>query len=97
VAAAPAAAAPAAAASPAAPLAPPPTATPIVVPSLQVEHLAPVLAAVGLELVQTDSSKLEQTRQRMADEPPAPRRGRERPILPPVDSAPLQQVETRRD
>jgi ribonuclease E len=82
---------------PVAPPAPLPAATPIVVPALRIEQLAPVLAAAGLELVQTDSDKHAQTQQRMAIEPPAPRRGRERPVLPPLDSTPLQLVETRRD
>jgi ribonuclease E len=77
--------------------APPATAAPIVVPALRLDQLTPVLAAAGLELVQTDDGRLAQTQQRMASEPPAPRRGRERPALPPIDSMPLQQVETRQN
>jgi ribonuclease E len=77
--------------------APPAAAAPIVVPALRLDQLTPVLAAAGLELVQTDDSRLAQTQQRMASEPPAPRRGRERPALPPIDSTPLQKVETRQN
>jgi len=75
------------------------TAAPAIVMAapLRVEELAPTLAHAGLELVQTSSNKLELTQQKMAAEPPAQRRGRERAALPPLETAPLAQVETRRD
>jgi ribonuclease E len=46
--------------------------------------------------VQTESSKLAQTQTNMAAEPKPVRIPRERPVLPPLDSGPLVQVETRR-
>ena len=62
---------------------------------MPVEHLESVLQLAGLTLVQTEPAKLEHTRARMATEPRAPRVPRERPVLPPLDSGPLVQVETR--
>jgi ribonuclease E len=49
----------------------------------------------GLTLVQTEPAKLEHTRARMATEPRPQRVPRERPVLPPLDTGPLVQVETR--
>jgi ribonuclease E len=62
---------------------------------MPVEHLESVLQLAGLTLVQTEPAKLEQTRARMATEPRTLRVPRERPVLPPQDSGPLVQVETR--
>ncbi|MDZ7652318.1 MAG: Rne/Rng family ribonuclease [Burkholderiaceae bacterium] len=71
--------------------------TPVVRPApLPIEQLLPVLQGVGLHLVQTESSKLAQTQAKMAAEPKPMRVSRERPVLPPLDSGPLVQVETRR-
>jgi ribonuclease E len=70
---------------------------PVVRPApLPIEQLLPVLQGVGLHLVQTESSKLAQTQAKMAAEPKPVRVPRERPVLPPLDSGPLVQVETRR-
>jgi ribonuclease E len=62
---------------------------------MPVEHLESVLQMAGLTLVQTEPTKLEHTRARMATEPRTPRVPRERPVLPPLDPGTLVQVETR--
>lgn len=63
---------------------------------LPVDQLLPMLQGAGLHLVQTEASKLAQTQAKMAAEPKPARVPRERPLLPPLDSGPLVQVETRR-
>jgi len=63
---------------------------------MPVEQLQSVLQAAGLTLVQTSTVKLEETRVRMQGETRPVRVPRERPVLPPLDSGPLVQVETRR-
>jgi ribonuclease E len=60
-------------------------------------HLQQVLAAAGLELVQTDEQKLAQARDQAASAPVVARVPRERQVLPPVSQEPLEQVETRKD
>ena len=62
---------------------------------MPVEQLESVLQMAGLTLVQTEPAKLEHTRTRMATEPRPQRVPRERPVLPPLDTGPLVQVETR--
>jgi ribonuclease E len=62
---------------------------------MPVEHLESLLQMAVLTLVQTEPAKPEHTRARMASEPRPPRLPRERPVLPPLDSSPLVQVETR--
>jgi ribonuclease E len=64
---------------------------------MPVAQLQGVLAAVGLELVQTDAQKLEAARDQAARVVPATRVPRERRSLPPLSSEPLIQVETRKD
>ena len=78
-----------------------PTPRPVPAPAvaaapMQIETLLPVLDRVGLQLVQTEATKLSQTQAKMASEPMPARVPRERPNLPPLETAPLQQVETRR-
>jgi ribonuclease E len=72
----------------------------VVVPAVQpaplpVEQLQPVLELAGLTLVQTEPAKRAEAEARMALERPPVRVPRERPVLPPLDEAPLEQVETR--
>jgi ribonuclease E len=55
-----------------------------------------VLELAGLTLVQTEETKLSEARTRMAGEPKPARVPRERQPLPPLDTRPLMQVETRR-
>lgn len=62
---------------------------------MPVEQLQSMLQAAGLTLVQTSAARFEETRLRMQSEPRAVRVPRERPMLPPLDSGPLVQVETR--
>jgi ribonuclease E len=71
--------------------------TPKALPApLPIEQLLPVLQGAGLQLVQTEADKLAQAQAKMAAEPKSVRVPRERPVLPPLDSGPLVQVETRR-
>ena len=58
-------------------------------------HLHQVLAAAGLELVQTDDQKLAQARDQAASAPVVARVPRERRVQPAVSQEPLEQVETR--
>ncbi len=80
-----------------------PADTPIVVPPpvapapMPVEELQPVLERAGLILVQTQPAKLADVLAKFANEPKPVRVPRERPVLPPLDTGPLVQVETRRD
>ncbi len=62
---------------------------------LPIDELLPVLDRAGLILVQTEPLKLAETQARLAAEPRPVRVPRERPILPPLDTGPLIQVETR--
>ncbi len=62
---------------------------------MPIDALQPVLAQAGLTLVQTEPMKLADAMARVEHEPkpiPVPR---ERPTLPPIDTGPLVQVETR--
>ena len=63
---------------------------------LPIDELQPVLQSAGLMLVQTAPERHAETQAKMAAEPRAPRIRRERPLLPPMDAAPLVQVETQR-
>jgi ribonuclease E len=72
----------------------------VVVPAVQpaplpVEQLQSVLDLAGLTLVQTEPAKRAEAAARMALEPAPVRVPRERPVLPPLVEAPLEQVETR--
>ncbi len=75
--------------------------TPIIVPPtvapapMPVEALRPVLEQAGLTLVQTEPARLADVLARFAAEAKPVRVPRERPVLPPLDSGPLIQVETR--
>ncbi|MGE5160727.1 MAG: Rne/Rng family ribonuclease, partial [Betaproteobacteria bacterium] len=62
---------------------------------LPVDQLQPVLELAGLILVQTEPAKHAEAAARLASEPRPQRAPRERPILPPLEEAPLVQVETR--
>lgn len=62
---------------------------------LPLAELSSALEGAGLTLVQTEKQLLLDAQARMAAEPAPPRVQRERPILPPLDDAPLIQVETR--
>lgn len=87
---------------PAAVAAPLPAAAPIIVPPavtpapMPLEQLRPVLEQAGLTLVQTQPAKLADVLARFAGEARPVRVPRERPALPPLDTGPLVQVETRR-
>jgi ribonuclease E len=70
---------------------------PIVPAPMPVEELQPVLERAGLTLVQTEPAKLADVLARFANEPKPVRVPRERPALPPLDTGPLIQVETRPD
>ncbi len=63
---------------------------------LPIDELQPVLQSAGLMLVQTAPERHAETQAKMAAEPPPPHARRERPLLPPMDDAPLVQVETQR-
>jgi ribonuclease E len=63
---------------------------------MAVAELLPMVESSGLTLAQTDPQKLAAAQARAAAMQPEPARvGRERPVLPPVEEAPLTQVETR--
>ncbi|AOB30589.1 ribonuclease E [Bordetella sp. H567] len=59
------------------------------------QNLQDVVNAAGLTWVETDPDRHAQTQQRMAASHTPVRLGRERKPVPPVSSAPLEQVETR--
>lgn len=59
------------------------------------DELRPVLESAGLTLVQTEPAKLADVLARFASEARAVHVPRERPALPPLDTGPLIQVETR--
>jgi ribonuclease E len=63
---------------------------------MPVAELLPIVESSGLKLAQTDPEKLAAAQARAAEmQPPPARIGRERPVLPPIEEVPLQQVETR--
>jgi len=70
---------------------------PAIVPQapMNLEALAPALEAAGIELAQTDPEKLAAVQARIASEAAERRIGRERPKRPPIEEAPLIQVQTR--
>jgi ribonuclease E len=70
----------------------PPRAQPAPLP---LDQILPMLEAAGMTLAQTDPHKVEQIRLRIEAEPKPPRVPRERPVLPPLDTGPLIQVETK--
>ncbi|HTN50011.1 MAG TPA: ribonuclease E/G [Burkholderiaceae bacterium] len=63
---------------------------------MPVDQLRGVLELAGLSLVQTEPARLQDAQERMARESQPIRSPRERPVLPPLDTRPLIQVETRR-
>jgi ribonuclease E len=73
-----------------------PAARPIEPAPMAVAELLPIVESSGMTLAQTDPQKLAAAQARAAAMQPAPARvGRERPVLPPIEEAPLTQVETR--
>jgi ribonuclease E len=70
---------------------------PAIVPQapMNLEELTPALEAAGIELAQTDPEKLAAVQARIASEAAERRVGRERPKRPPVEEAPLVQVQTK--
>ncbi len=62
---------------------------------LKLSEILPVLEAAGMQLAQTDPSKLAEVQARIASEPRAARVVRERPVSLPQEEGPLVQVETR--
>ncbi|MBA2548874.1 MAG: ribonuclease E/G [Burkholderiaceae bacterium] len=71
---------------------------PVVQPApLPIDELQPVLDSAGLTLVQTAADKYSDTQAKLASAAAPPLRGRrERPVLPPLQDAPLEQIETGR-
>jgi ribonuclease E len=63
---------------------------------LSVGDLQPMLESAGLVWVSTDADKLRSAQEAAARIAPPARVPRERKPLPPVDTAPMQQVETRK-
>jgi ribonuclease E len=61
------------------------------------DALKPMLETAGLVWVGTDANKLREASAAAASEPQPARVPRERKPLPPLDSAPMQQVETGKD
>jgi ribonuclease E len=73
-----------------------PRPTPIEPAPMAVAELLPIVESSGMKLAQTDPQKLAAAQARAdALQPPPVRVGRERPVLTPVEEAPLTQVETR--
>jgi len=69
---------------------------PIALAPMPVAELLPIVESSGMKLAQTDPDKLAAAQARAAAAQPAPARvGRERPALPPLEEAPLTQIETR--
>jgi ribonuclease E len=64
---------------------------------LPMDDLQPVLELAGLTLVQTEPAKRDAALSDLAEQAAAPRPHRERPRLPPLEEAPLMQVETTRN
>jgi ribonuclease E len=73
------------------------TAPPAPAAKVSVEGLHTMLESAGLVWVNTDASKFEAAAQSAAAVAQAPRVPRVRKNLPPLDTAPMQQVETARD
>ena len=77
-------------------------ATPVASPTralpapLPLDQLLPMLESAGMTLTQTNAEKLAEVQARIAAEPRAPHVPRIRPELPPLDTGPLVQIETRR-
>ncbi len=72
-------------------------ALPVVQPApLPIDDLQPVLQGAGLMLVQTVADRHSEIQAKLAAERAPTRKPRERPALPPLDEAPLVQVETQR-
>ena len=63
---------------------------------MPVEQLKAMLELAGLSLVQTEPGKLQDANNRMSREPQPFRVPRERPVLPPPETRPLIQIETRK-
>ncbi len=75
---------------------PPEPPRPIEPAPMAMAELLPMVESSGMKLAQTDPDKLAAAQARAdALQPPPVRAGRERPVLPPVEDAPLTQVETR--
>jgi ribonuclease E len=64
---------------------------------LKEEALKPMLDTAGLVWVNTDADKLSAAREAAAQAEAPKRVVRERKRLPPLDTAPMQQVETGKD
>ena len=78
------------------PVAATPAPAPVAIPAakVSVEGLQPMLESAGLVWVNTDSAKFQAAAESAARHTEAPRAPRTRKVLPPVDAAPMQQVET---
>jgi len=63
---------------------------------LSVSDLQPMLESAGLVWVSTDAEKLRSAQETAAQISPPARVPRERKPLPPVDTTPMQQVETHK-
>jgi len=69
---------------------------PVIEPApMAVAELLPMVESAGMTLAQTDPQKLAAAQARAAQTDTPMRVGRERPVLPPIEEAPLTQVETR--
>jgi len=76
--------------------APPPRPRAVEAAPMAVADLLPMVESSGLKLAQTDPQKLAAAQARAAAmQPPSEHIGRERPVVPPIEEAPLTQVETR--
>jgi ribonuclease E len=76
--------------------APPPRPRAVEAAPMAVADLLPIVESSGLKLAQTDPQKLAAAQARAAAmQPPSEHIGRERPVVPPIEEAPLTQVETR--
>jgi ribonuclease E len=76
--------------------APPPRPRAVEAAPMAVADLLPMVESSGLKLAQTDPQKLAAAQARAAAmQPPSEHNGRERPVVPPIEEAPLTQVETR--
>jgi ribonuclease E len=63
---------------------------------LSTADLQPMLESAGLVWVNTDADKLRAAQQAASAAAQTPRVPRERKTLPPLDTTPMQQVETRK-
>jgi ribonuclease E len=70
---------------------------PVAAVTLKEEVLKPMLDTAGLVWVNTDADKLRAAREAAAQAEAPKRVVRERKRLPPLDAAPMQQVETGKD